>query len=277
MADSSPTSSSQALSTESTEADPHHTREEEIEDMDFWDHIAELRKRLIYSIIAIAIGAIAGWYLSENTFSFLAAPFREYFGEAILIGTGPAEAFVLRLKVAVFAGAIFASPVIFYQVWLFIAPGLLEEEKRYALPFVFSASLLFFLGVSFCYGVVLPFALDFFRGQYEVLGDIEPTIRISEYLGLLIKAILGFGVVFETPVLAFFLGKLGIITADTLINAGRYAVIAIFFISALLTPPDVLTQFLMAGPLLILYGCSILIVRWTEKTETKKGDQEVDG
>lgn len=236
-------------------------------EMDFWDHIGELRKRIIISVLAITICSFVGWYISQMTFNFLVAPYHEQFTGAQLIGTGPAEAFILRLKVAIFTGAILASPALSLQIWLFIEPGLLDGEKKMAIPFVLCTSLLFLTGAAFCYYVVLPFALDFFKQQYEALGEITPTIRISEYLGLLIKAVIGFGAIFETPILAFFLGRLGILTADMLIESGRYAVVVIFIISAILTPPDILTQFLMAGPLMILYGVSILIVKWTEPKE----------
>ncbi len=240
-------------------------QDSEHEEMDFWEHVGELRKRLIQGTLAIALAATLGWFISTETFHFLSAPFFNAFPEGQLIGTGPAEAFLLRLKVALFVGVLLASPVLFLQLWLFISPGLLEHEKKFALPFVLVTSSLFLIGVWFCYQIVLPFALDFFQDQYQALNDVTPTIRVSEYLSLLMKAAIGFGVIFETPVLAFILGRLGLITDDTLISAGRYAVIVIFMISAILTPPDILTQFLMAGPLLILYGLSILIVRYTSR------------
>ncbi|MCI5065692.1 twin-arginine translocase subunit TatC [bacterium] len=253
------------------------TEEREESEMDFWGHIGELRKRIIIAACAVALCAVAGWYTSQQVFHLLAEPFQQMFGEAVLIGTGPAEAFILRLKVAVFTGALLASPVLFLQVWLFIAPGLLEEERKLAFPFVLGTTLLFLTGASFCYFIVMPFALEFFHQQYAALGGITPTIRVSEYLSLLIKAVLGFGLVFETPIFAFFAGRLGLITDQTLLSSGRYAIIAIFLISAILTPPDILTQFLMAGPLLLLYGMSIFIVRWTQPKEEGPTEEETTG
>ena len=238
-------------------------QEETDSEMDFWEHIGELRKRLIYSAVAIGIGAIFGWFYSEKLFHILSEPFIAAFPEGELIGTGPAEAFILRLKLAVFSGALLATPVIFAQIWFFIAPGLLENEKKLALPFIVFTTLFFLTGAWFCYAIVLPFALDFFQQQYNKLGVVKPTIRISEYLAVFMKATLGFGLAYETPVFAFILGKLGLITDKTLLSAGRYAIILIFIASAILTPPDILTQFLMAGPLILLYGLSILIVRYT--------------
>jgi len=235
----------------------------EPQDLSFWDHLAELRKRILYAALAIGGTTIGCWSFSGEVFQWITAPYAAYFGDAELIGTGPAEAFILRLKLSLFCGIIVATPIIFYQLWLFICPGLLEKEKRLALPFVAGSSLLFSLGTAFCFLIVLPYALEFFRAQYESLGTITPTIRISEYLSMFLKAMLGFGLIFQIPILAFFLGKLGLITSATLTSYARYAIVGAFVISAILTPPDILTQFLMAGPLLLLYGVSILIVRWT--------------
>ncbi len=232
-------------------------------EMGFLDHIAELRTRLLWVALSITILSLVGWSYSKETFDLLSKPFFAAFHDNILIGTGPAEAFLLRLKVAVLTGSLLSLPVIFHQCWLFIAPGLHENERKFAAPFILITSGLFFIGVWFCYAVVLPYAFDFFKSQYEAVGAVTPTIRISEFLSLLTKALVGFGIAFETPVLAFILGRLGVLSASMLITAGRYAVIVIFLISALLTPPDVLTQFLMAGPLLLLYGISIVIVHFT--------------
>ena len=173
----------------------------------------------------------------------------------------------LRLKVAIFSGLIVASPFVFYQVWLFIAPGLYDEERRLAAPFLIGTTTLFLVGVAFCYYVVLPFAFEFFRTQYEAIG-VTPTIRISEHISIIIKAVLGFGIVFEMPILAYFLGRAGILSSALLRDGRRYAIVIIFVLSAVLTPPDVLTQLLMVGPLMILYELSILIVRKTEQKQS---------
>lgn len=243
-------------------------------EMGFLEHIAELRTRLLWSALAIAILSIIGWSFSKETFDLLSQPFFAAFHDNILIGTGPAEAFLLRLKVAVLTGTLLSLPIIFQQCWLFISPGLHESERKFAFPFILITSGLFFLGVWFCYSVVLPYAFEFFYSQYEAVGAVTPTIRISEFLSLLTKVLLGFGIAFETPVLAFILGRLGVLTSSMLLAAGRYAIIFIFFISALLTPPDVLTQFLMAGPLLLLYGISIVIVHFTGRKREDGESQE---
>lgn len=232
--------------------------------MHLFDHLAELRRRILISLLTVLGFAILGFYVSGPVISFLVAPYTKSFAGGLMIGTGPAEAFLLRIKVSIFTGAICACPVLFYQAWLFIAPGLYAEERKQMLPFVASTTLLFLVGISFCYFTVFPMAMEFFHDQYQAV-QITPAIRISEYLSTILMALLGFGVVFEMPVLAYFLGRLGIIDHHMLIAATRYAVVLIFIVSAILTPPDVITQFLMAGPLLLLYGVSILIVKHTGK------------
>lgn len=243
-----------------------NSSKEKSSEMDFFEHLAELRYRLIIAFSAVAVCSVIGWSYSREAFVFLSQPYFSAFEGYELIGTGPAEAFLLRLKLAVFLGSLISLPMIFYQIWLFVSPGLHDHEKKLALPFVIVTSALFLLGVGFCFEAVMPFAFEFFRDQYVAIGSVTPTIRIAEYLSLLLKVLIGFGLIFEVPVLAFILGRLGLITDKTLMGAGRYAVVVIFIVSAVLTPPDVLTQLLMAGPLLILYGLSIVIVRYTGRS-----------
>ncbi|MCB0317373.1 MAG: twin-arginine translocase subunit TatC [Bdellovibrionales bacterium] len=233
------------------------------ENMHFLEHLNELRKRLIFIIIAITITSCLSFLFSQEIFEFLTKPYHDAFTGNYLIGTGPAEAFLLKLKSAILFGLIIGSPFIFLQLWLFISPALHQNERIFAAPFIITASCLFIGGVYFCYIAVLPFAFEFFKAEYASIG-LTPTIRISEYFSISVQAMVGFGVVFETPVLAFFLGKLGILSSQALMNAGRYAIVGIFLISAILTPPDVITQLLMAGPLLILYALSIVIVKFVE-------------
>jgi sec-independent protein translocase protein TatC len=234
----------------------------EIGEMDIFAHLRELRRRILWSLLGIMCGAVVAYSYATAIFDFLSRPYFVAFPDNILIGTGLAEAFVLKLKVALFAGIVLSSPFLFFQLWLFVAPGLYAAERRLVVPFVASTTSLFLLGVWFCYEWVFPFAFEFFRGEYASIG-VTPTVRISEHLALMIQGLVGFGAVFQLPVLAFFLARLGIIDERTLIGGTRYAIVAIFILSAVLTPPDVLTQFLMAGPLLLLYGISILVVRFT--------------
>ena len=232
--------------------------------MPLMQHLGELRTRIFYAAAAILLCAIGAYFISEPIFGFLTDPYYRSFPDNMLIGTGPAEAFVLKVKVACFSGAIIASPFLFYQLWLFIAPGLYSHERRMVLPFVLMTTLLFFAGVAFSYYVIFPFAFDFFHAQYLSI-NITPAVRLSEHLSTMISGMLAFGVVFEMPILAFLLGRLGVIDDAMLTRSFRHAIVIIFIISAIVTPPDVLTQFLMAGPLLLLYALSIVIVRYTKK------------
>lgn len=235
-------------------------------EMTLFEHLGELRKRLLISTVAIVTLAILCYSYTSEIFEWLSKPYMSSFKDNLLIGTGPAEAFLLRVKVALFSGAVLATPIIFHQIWLFLSPGLYEKERKLFIPFLLSATALFLGGVAFCYFVVLPFTFAFFADQYAMI-DITPTIRISEHLSMMIQALVGFGIVFEMPVVAFLLSRAGMIDHQTLIGGTRYAVVIIFIVSAVLTPPDVLTQFLMAIPLLILYGVSILIV-WIGQRNT---------
>ena len=233
-------------------------------EMGLFDHLRELRKCLLISLTAVLVGSCVAYSFSTPIFSLLSEPYFRAFQNNELIGTGPAEAFMLKLKMAVFGGVLIVSPVIFHQMWMFVAPGLYNHEKKMVIPFVLATTVLFLGGVVFCYSVVLPIAFTFFAQQYESIG-VTPTVKISEHLSFVAEALLGFGFVFEMPAVAFVLGRLGVIDERTLPNVGRYAIVGIFVISAIFTPPDVLSQFLMAVPLLILYGLSILIVKYTCK------------
>jgi sec-independent protein translocase protein TatC len=260
-------------------------------DMSILHHLSELRVRLAWSALAVAAGAIAAYCFSSEIFSLMTAPYLRTFAAAsaqtpnagngpaaaaALIGTGPAEAFLLKIKVALFAGAILACPVIFYQLWLFVSPGLYHQEKKFAVPFLAGSTLLFLTGVLFCYFLVIPFALRFFQTEYVSIG-LAPVIKIDEYLTLVVQCLLGFGIVFEMPLLAFFLARFGILSHTMLIDWARPAVVVIFIISAVLTPPDVISQFLMAGPLLVLYGLSILVVRQSYRRKHPKREIESAG
>ena len=233
-------------------------------EMGLLDHLGELRKRLIYISISIFAASCLAYYISPLVLEQLFQHFHNNFEKGMLIGTGPAEAFMLKIKVAVFVGILLSSPIIFLQLWFFIAPGLYEHEKKMLLPFVGSTTFLFLSGVVFCNEIVFPFAFNFFKEQYQTIPDITPAIRVSEHLTLIIQGLLGFGIVFEMPVVAYFLGRLGLITHKSMLGGLRYVIVLILVISAVFTPPDVITMFLMAVPLSGLYGISILIVKFTE-------------
>lgn len=221
-------------------------------------HLEELRWRLIKSLLAVAVAFIGTYNLADPLFAFLTRPLlAQNPGPVELIGTGVTEAFFTKLKVSFIAALFIASPVIFFQAWMFVAPGLYDQEKRYARPFVFFATIFFVLGAAFCYWVVFPVGYRFFIEEYRSIG-VSPAIRISEYLTFTARMLLAFGVTFEMPVVTFFLARLGMVTHRTMLSYARYAVLVIFIVAAVLTPgPDVASQMLMAGPLLVLYAVSI--------------------
>jgi len=189
-------------------------------------------------------------------------------------------AFFVALKVSIFAAIMFALPMILWQLWLFIAPGLYDNEKKLVLPFVFGGTTMFAIGVLFAYYVVTPFGFQFLITFGSFL--YTPLINIEDYVGFFTKILLGFGVAFELPVVASFLGIIGLITDRTLIGFFKFAIIIIFILAALLTPPDVLTQMLMAAPLILLYGASILLLKLInpykeEVEEEEDNDEEPEG
>lgn len=226
--------------------------------MPLTEHLEELRTRLFWSLAAIAIGAVGCYAFIDPLFALLIAPLHEAGDEPVkVIGTGVAEAFFTKLKVAIIAGIFVSSPAIFFQVWRFVAPGLYEHERRYVLPFVVFATFFFVSGAAFCYELVFPTAFRFFLDQYRA-SEIEPLLRVSEYLSFTARMLLAFGVTFELPVFTFFFARIGLVTHQQMISYWRYAILGIFIVAAVLTPgPDIASQLLMAAPLLVLYVASI--------------------
>jgi len=244
--------------------------------MPLLEHLTELRTRLIRSVIAIAVGFLIAYAIDDWLFNALTYPLRAASqGKVLLIGTGVAEAFFTKLKVALVAGLFIASPAVFLEIWKFIAPGLFESERRLAKPFVISATMFFLAGGYFCWAVVFKIGYSFFLREYASIG-VTPTIRISEYLAFSTKLLLAFGITFELPIFAFFLTRIGIIDYRMMIHYFRYAVLAIFVVAVALTPPDMISPFLLAIPLLALYGLSIgvsYLFRHNESTVTEAAAQ----
>jgi len=245
-------------------------------------HLDELRTRLIRALLATAAGALVAWLVIEHLVAFLLAPLAALRPEeSFIIGTGVTEAFFTKLKVAVIAGLFLASPVLFFQAWRFVAPGLYRREKRVALPFSIAASAFFIAGAAFCYWLVFPVAFSFFLAEFASIG-VAAQIRVSEYLSFASRMLLAFGVTFELPVVTFFLARLGILTHRTLIAWWRYAIVTIFVAAAVLTPgPDVASQMLMAAPLLVLYvlsiGVAYVVARPAPAEVTALAPAEPDG
>lgn len=226
--------------------------------MPLTQHLEELRWRLIRSLLAAVIGAAICYNWADLLFAFLIRPLISQSNESLqLIGTGVTEAFFTKLKVSLIGGVFLGSPVIFHQVWKFVAPGLYQQEKRHVVPFVLCATVFFVLGAAFCYLSVFPVSYAFFLAQYTGIG-IQPAIRISEYLSFSARMLLAFGLTFELPVITFFLARLGVVTHRMMLSYARYAILGVFIVAAILTPgPDVASQMLMAAPLMILYLVSI--------------------
>lgn len=236
--------------------------------MTFTEHLEELRWCLVKSLAAVVLAFAVSYFFSDRIFAFMVAPLKQNLqpGQS-LIGTGVAEAFFIEIKVALVAGVFLAGPVIFYQIWRFIAPGLDKGEKRLVIPFVLCTSLFFVGGAYFCYRGVLPFAFLYFIDQYRSLG-VSPEIRIGEYFTFFFRMVLAFGVTFELPVFTFFLVRLGIWDYRFLWRQFRYAILVIFILAAILTPgPDVISQILLAVPLTLLYLLSIGVAYVWRKSE----------
>ncbi len=223
-------------------------------------HLQELRKRLIFSFIAMGVGFFLCYAFADSIFNILAAPLmKELMPKGgSLIFTSVAEAFFTYMKVAFIAGIIVTSPFILYQIWAFVAPGLYQKEKRYVIPFVLGGSLFFALGVLFGYYVAIPVGFGFLLGYATDI--IKPMPSMKEYLSFSIKFLLACGLVFEFPVVLVLLSKIGIIDAKMLARQRKYAILLIFIFAAVVTPsPDLISQVLMAFPLIGLYELSILL------------------
>jgi sec-independent protein translocase protein TatC len=227
--------------------------------MPFTAHLAELRNRLIKCTVAVAIAFCLCFAYVDEIFALLAAPLRRLPIQGLmLIGTAVTEAFFTRMKIAFIAALIVASPVLLWQAWQFIAPGLYEHEKRYSRSFVCVGSFFFIGGAAFCYGIVIQYSLAFLLHRYEVI-NVQPMLQVGDYLSLVSRVVLAFGVMFELPVLTFFLSRVGIIDHRFLIRHSRYAIIAIALFAAVLTPPDLISQVLFMIPLSLLYLLSIAV------------------
>jgi len=251
---------------------------------DLKPHLSELRKRLGLSVLSIFIAFIIAFTFHEVILEWITAPLNTALSQVAELSKKAADgmvtthqvggAFYVAIKVSFFAGMLGALPFVLYQIWLFIAPGLYNNEKKMILPFVIGGSVMFFTGVLFAYYVVTPFGFQFLITFGSFL--YTPLINIEDYVGFFTKIMMGFGIAFELPVFAYFLALLGLVTDKTLIDFFRYAVLIIFVVAALLTPPDVLTQLLMAAPLVLLYGVSILIVRIVNPHIEEKEDESED-
>lgn len=250
-------------------------------------HIADLRKRLTISVATLFIMFIVMFYFHQALLDWVVAPLQHALisvgkvshlaSEGMITTNRVGGTFFVAMIVSFFAAILGSLPIILWQIWLFVAPALYAHEKKIVLPFILGGTIMFLVGVAFAYYVVTPFGFKFLITFASF--KFVPLINIEDYIGFFTKIMVGFGIAFELPVFAYFLALIGLITDKTLIDFFRYAVVIIFIVAALLTPPDVMTQLLMAGPLLILYGLSILVVKLVnpankqdKKDETSNSD-----
>lgn len=229
----------------------------------FLEHLEELRWRLWRAVIGVLVASVVCYLFHQAIYQFLTDPLIAALKgkdlPTVLKFRTVTGAFMFHFKTAILGGIFFGVPIILYQLWQFVAPGLYRHERKIVLPFVFSSTVFFFGGAAFAYYSVLPYAFDFFLDYTVTTGAhrLEPDITVEDYLSLVTKMLLAFGLVFEMPVLTAFLSGVGVLTHRTLIKFWRWAVVIIFIVAAVLTPPDVVTQTMMAIPLCLLYGVSI--------------------
>ncbi|MDG1154110.1 MAG: twin-arginine translocase subunit TatC [Alphaproteobacteria bacterium] len=243
----------------------------------FISHLTELRYRLMISLSALLIGFFMCFYIADYIFNFLTTPLVDVFGDISnrrLIYTGLAEKFFTNVKLAFFASFMIMFPILLSQVWAFIAPGLYKNEKRVFFPFLIMTPVLFFIGSAFVYYFVLPIAWDFFVG-FEQIGNnttlaIQLESKVDEYLSLVMQLIFAFGLAFELPILLLLLVQVGATDAEGLKKKRKYAILISFVVSAILTPPDPLSQIGLAIPMILLYEVSILIAILMKKKKKKE-------
>lgn len=230
--------------------------------MTFWEHLDELRSRIIKALVAVTIGLIAAYSFVPYVQAVLIESFFPNSENAPLAFLKPTEGFVVRLKLSLVIGLLLVSPVIFYQFWRFVAPGLYPKEKRFIIPVVVTSSISFIVGAAFSV-FVLPYATRFFLSF--AVGGIENTWSFGSYVDFVVRLMLAFGLVFELPLVIYFLVRLGIVTPEFLRRQRRYAVIIFMVIAAVISPPDIFTMFVLAIPLIMLYEISIILAVFARK------------
>jgi len=251
------------------ETDPEREEQELSGQMSFLDHLEELRKRIINSLIAVGVAFGVCWWFADVLFKAVQRPINRA-GLTSLVASTPTEGFNLELKLAAMAAVFLASPFVLGQVWLFIAPGLYRHERRYALPFIFFSSLLFVLGGLFGYFVAFPFALQFLL-EWEKNMGLTALINASEYFDLFIMVELGLAIIFEIPAVIFVLSRIGLVNGPFLLRNTRYAILIAFIVAAVITPTtDIPNMMMMAGPMVLLYMLGVVVAFLFGKKRTRE-------
>ena len=277
--DTAPETPKPPLTEENPQA-PENAEGVEAEPQTLTDHLTELRRRLTYCVLIVLAGFLACYGYKEELFALLLDPMVKVLPpNTNFQSTGLPETFFTYLKAAFVGGLFLTSPLTFIQLWKFIAPGLYPEERKYLIPIAFFSAFFFVGGASFGYFVVFPFAFNFFASFST--ETIVLTPKVSEYFSFTIKLLIAFGIVFEMPLVVYFLARMGLVTHTFMRRIRKYAILCGFILSAILTPPDVVSQLCMAGPLLLLYEISIYVAkifgRQKRTPEGEEGEEESEG
>lgn len=242
------------------------------------DHLIELRGRLVKAVLALAVAFAVCFYFADDIFGFLVRPLTQAFpeGQGRLVYTKLYEAFFVEIKVALFAAFFVSFPIIANQLWAFVAPGLYAREKRAFLPFLIATPILFTMGASLAYFVVMPMAFKWFLGFEGTAGGLpaEALPAMGDYLDLVMHFILAFGASFLLPVLMMLLNRAGLVSRAQMAGARRYVIVGVFAVAAIITPPDVISQLVLAAPLIILFEGSLLLMLFSERKEARLKEEE---
>ena len=255
--------------------------------MPLLDHLIELRQRMLYSVIALFVAFGICFYFAQELFDFLVQPLADLLieregvrGARRLIFTDLTEVFFTHIKIAFFFGAFASSPIFLTQLWLFVAPGLYKNEKMALAPFLVASPVLFFLGGALVYFVLFPLAWSFFLSFETMGGDgtlpIELEAKVAEYLSLVMKLIFAFGFCFQLPILMTLMARVGLATSKGMAEKRKYAVVGVFIVAAVITPPDPISQLSLAIPIIVLYEISILMAKLVEKKKAEAEDELED-
>jgi sec-independent protein translocase protein TatC len=244
------------------------------DEMPFLDHLEELRWRIIWSLVAVVVGTVVGWFIVTrlDVLGLLIAPIEPLLGEGKLGYLSPTDPFFITLRLALTVGVLLALPIIVHQIWIFLSPALLPREKKAIVPALYFGLFLFLLGVTAAYFVVLPIMFQFFA-QFQQ-ASLQQTIVIGAYMSVVVRTLLAFGIAFELPVVILVLAVLGIVDTTKLRKGRRWALVLITIGASLITPGDILTTFFLMGPLLVLYEIGILMARMVERRARAAADSE---